>query len=91
MKEAAKQNNITMQTEVRGSIFGIFFNDKEVTNFEIATQSKIEIFKKFYKGMLEKGFYFASSQLETGFISLQTTDEMIEDTIKASQEVFATI
>jgi glutamate-1-semialdehyde 2,1-aminomutase len=41
--------------------------------------------------MLSKGFYFACSLYETGFISTATTDEMIEETIKASAEVFKEI
>jgi len=41
--------------------------------------------------MLAQGFYFACSLYETGFISTATTDEMIEDTIKAAQIVFKDI
>ena len=38
--------------------------------------------------MLQEGFYFACSLYETGFISTVTTDEMIEDAIKATARVF---
>ena len=41
--------------------------------------------------MIKEGFYFACSLYETGFISTATTDEMIEDTIKASAKVFKAI
>jgi glutamate-1-semialdehyde 2,1-aminomutase len=41
--------------------------------------------------MLAESFYFACSLYETGFISTATTDEMIEDTIKASAKVFKEI
>ena len=50
-----------------------------------------ELFAKFHSGMLAEGFYFACSLYETGFISTATTDEMIEDTIKASEKVFKAI
>jgi len=91
MKEAAKINGITMQTTVRGSMFGFFFNDKPVKNFEDACSSDAERFAAFHRGMLEEGVYFACSLYETGFISTATTDEMIEDTIKAAQKVMANI
>ena len=91
MKEAALACGITMQTDVRGSMFGFFFNDKPVKNFADAANSDAELFAKFHSGMLSEGYYFACSLYETGFISTAVTDEMIEDTIKASQKVFKAI
>ena len=91
MKEAAKENGITLQTTTRGSMFGFFFNDKPVKNFEDACNSDATRFAAFHKGMLEEGCYFACSLYETGFISTATTDEMIETTIKAAEKVMANI
>jgi glutamate-1-semialdehyde 2,1-aminomutase len=91
MQKEAESCGITMQTDTRGSMFGFFFNDKPVKNFADACNSDAELFAKFHAGMLEEGFYFACSLYETGFISTATTDEMIEDTIKASAKVFKAI
>jgi len=91
MKESAKECGITMQTDVRGSMFGFFFNENQVKNFADATKTDAELFAKFHAGMLAEGYYFACSLYETGFISTATTDEMIEDTIKASAKVFKAI
>ena len=91
MAEEAKKCSITMQTDVRGSMFGFFFNENEVKNFADACNSDAELFAKFHSGMLNEGFYFACSLYETGFISTATTDEMIENTIKASAKVFQAI
>jgi glutamate-1-semialdehyde 2,1-aminomutase len=91
MKAEALACGITMQTDVRGSMFGFFFNDNPVKNFADATKSDAELFAKFHAAMLDEGFYFACSLYETGFISTATTDEMIEDTIKASAKVFKAI
>jgi len=91
MSEAALENGITMQTTVRGSMFGFFFNKNEVKNFADAGKSDAELFAKFHSGMLNEGYYFACSLYETGFISTAITDEMIEDTIKASKKVFGNI
>ncbi len=91
MQKEAEACGITMQIDTRGSMFGFFFNDKPVKNFADACASDAEMFAKFHSGMLKEGFYFACSLYETGFISTATTDEMIEDTIKASAKVFKEI
>jgi len=91
MKEAAAENGIAMQTDSRGSMFGFFFNEKPVKNFNDATESDADLFAKFHAGMLNEGFYFACSLYETGFISTATTDAMIEETIEASKRVFKAI
>ena len=91
MKESALACGISMQTDVRGSMFGFFFNPKPVKNFVDATNTDAELFAKFHAGMLNEGFYFACSLYETGFISTAITDEMIEDTIKASLKVLKAI
>ena len=91
MQAAAKEQGIAMQVDTRGSMFGFFFSDKEVKNFNDAAASDAELFAKFHAGMLDEGFYFACSLYETGFISTATTDMMIEDTIEASKRVFKAI
>ena len=91
MQAAAKEAGIAMQVDVRGSMFGFFFNDKPVKNFEDAAQSNAEIFAAFHAGMLDEGYYFACSLYETGFISTAITDEMIEETINAAAKVFKAI
>ncbi|MBU0721740.1 glutamate-1-semialdehyde 2,1-aminomutase [bacterium] len=91
MRDAALACGITMQIDVRGSMFGFFFNEKPVKNFADACDSDAELFAKFHAGMLKEGYYFACSLYETGFISTAVTDEMIENTIKASEKVLKVI
>ncbi|WP_310441445.1 glutamate-1-semialdehyde 2,1-aminomutase [Sulfurimonas sp.] len=91
MKKEASSCGITMQIDTRGSMFGFFFNEKPVKNFADACNSDAKLFAKFHSMMLSEGFYFACSLYETGFISTAITDEMIEDTIKASARVFKEI
>ncbi len=91
MQKEASLCGITMQIDTRGSMFGFFFNEKPVKNFADACNSDAELFAKFHAGMINEGFYFACSLYETGFISTAVTDEMIEDTIKASARVFKAI
>ena len=91
MQKEAKENKINMQIDTIGSMFGFFLHDTPVKNFADACSCDSELFAKFHAGMLAEGFYFACSLYETGFISTATTDEMIEDTIKASAKVFKEI
>jgi glutamate-1-semialdehyde 2,1-aminomutase len=88
---AAEKHGIALKTDVRGSMFGFFFNDRPVKNFDDAAASDLERFAKFHAGMLSRGFYFACSQFETGFICTQTTDELIEATISAADDVMGTL
>jgi len=90
-KEAAKANEISLQVDVRGSMFGYFFNENKVKNFDDALKSDTKMFAKFHQGMLNEGFYFACSQFETSFICATITDEMIEDCIKAAHKVMKEI
>ena len=91
MQAKAKENGIAMQVDTRGSMFGFFFSEKPVKNFNDAAQSDAELFAAFHAGMLKEGFYFACSLYETGFISTAVTDAMVEETIEASERVFKEI
>ncbi len=90
-KATADKHGIALQTEVRGSMFGFFFNDKPVKNFDDAGASDLDRFAAFHAGMLDRGFYFACSQFETGFIATAITDGMIEQTIEAADAVMGTL
>lgn len=72
-------------------MFGFFFTDGPVHNFEDAKKSDTAKFARFYRGMLEQGVYFAPSQFEAGFTSLAHTSEDIQHTIAAAEKVFKQI
>jgi glutamate-1-semialdehyde 2,1-aminomutase len=91
LKIGAKANGIDLQVDVRGSMFGFFFSDKECKNIEDVNGCDFDRFATFHQKMLNRGFYFACSQYETGFISTTISDKMIDDTIKNATEVFKEI
>lgn len=90
-KQAANAYDISMQTCVRGSMFGFFFTHNEVKNFDDAKKSDLKMFAKFQQKMLEKGVYLACSQFETGFICTKMNDEIINTAIKAAKDSFEEI
>ncbi|RUM56850.1 MAG: glutamate-1-semialdehyde-2,1-aminomutase [Nautilia sp.] len=86
-KDICEENNIPFNYNVRGSMFGFFFNEKLPTNFEEVCAGNEERYAKFHSMMLDKGFYFAPSAYETGFISVAMSDSDIDKTLSAFREV----
>ncbi|BAL84087.1 putative glutamate-1-semialdehyde 2,1-aminomutase [Selenomonas ruminantium subsp. lactilytica TAM6421] len=89
--EKAKEAGVTIQAHQAGSMFGIFFSDKDVLNYEDSCNADQEKFKVWFKAMLEQGIYLAPSQFETLFMSGAHTDEDIERTIAAAEIAFAKV
>ena len=90
-KEAAKSAGITIQTEVRGSMFGYFFTDHAVKNYDVALKSDTKLFAKFHQAMLRRGIYLAPSQFETGFICDAMSEADIDLAVNAAKEAFLEI
>tara|TARA_B100001093_G_C26846499_1_gene1023033 strand:+ start:1035 stop:2303 length:1269 start_codon:yes stop_codon:yes gene_type:complete len=91
-KFAATKANVPITTEYKGGMFGVFFtNLSSVSSFEDVATSNIEMFKKFFHGMLNEGIYLAPSAYEAGFVSAAHGDKEIEKTIKAAEKVFASL
>ena len=88
LNTAALDAGVPFSASACGTMFGYFFTDKPVRNYEDAQTADIEKFVSFFGGMLEKGVYLAPSAFESGFLSSAHTDEDIENTITAAREVF---
>jgi glutamate-1-semialdehyde 2,1-aminomutase len=88
LKKVATANNIGLQVDTRGSMFGFFFADKMPKNFkEVSSFCDFKRFATFHHEMLKKGFYFACSQYEAGFICTKMTNDDIDACINAANEV----
>ncbi|WQY61975.1 glutamate-1-semialdehyde 2,1-aminomutase [Helicobacter pylori] len=88
LKKSAQNYNIALETLNMGSMFGFFFNENAVCDFDDALKSDTEMFAKFHQKMLFKGVYLACSSFETGFICEPMTEEMIDFTIAKADESF---
>ena len=86
-KRVANENNIPLQINARGSMFGFFFCEEEPTNIKEVAKCDFDRFAKFHHDMLNKGFYFACSQYEAGFMSTVVTNEEIDACISAASDV----
>lgn len=88
-RTASLKYNIPVQINRIGSMMSVFFTEQEVYNYETAHTANEERFRKYYLGMLERGIYLPPSQFEGLFMSTAHTNEQIEKTIKAVDEVFS--
>ena len=70
-------------------MFGFFFCEGPVHNFEDAKKADTVKFGKFHRGMLEEGVYLAPSQFEAGFTSLAHTEADIDRTLEAARTVLS--
>ena len=72
-------------------MFGLFFTEGPVHNYEDAKKSDLVKFSHFHRGMLERGIYLAPSQFEAGFTSVAHTEEDINQTLAAAREVMSSM
>lgn len=74
-----------------GAMFGFFFTDRQVYNYEDAKTSDLQKFSQFHRGMLAQGVYLAPSQFEAGFTSLAHTEADVDVTLAAARQVLTQI
>lgn len=90
-REAADSYSVPLHINRAGSMFGVFFTNEPVINYETAQTSNLDHFKTYYKAMIEEGIFLPPSQFEGLFLSTAHTDHDIEHTIQAVQKAFAAI
>ncbi len=91
LREAVSKAGLPALTNRVGSMLGLFFTEKRVSNFAEAQTSDLAMFAKYFKGMLEGGIYLAPSQYEALFVSSAHSEGDIQATILAAAEVFGTL
>jgi glutamate-1-semialdehyde 2,1-aminomutase len=91
MVEIAAECNIPLQAGSLGTMWGFFFNDDPVLNFDDAKRSDTELYARFFHRMLNQGVYFAPSQFEAAFMSTEHTEDIISRTISAFATVLTTL
>ena len=89
LTERAQAAGITFCADHIGGMFGLYFREAVPTTLDEASDSNVELFKRFFHAMLDKGVYFAPSAFEAGFISATHDDVVIQQTLDAAEQVFA--
>ena len=78
------------QTRV-GSMLCGFFTDQPVVDYASAKRSDQQRYARFFRGMLERGVYFAPSQFEAALLSTAHSDADIKKTVAAAQVVMKSL
>ena len=91
IRQQAEKFGLKLQFHQAGSMFGMFFSDKPVYDYESAKQSDIGAFNTYFHAMLEQGINLAPSQFEAGFMSSAHSEEDIAATVAASARAFAKV
>jgi glutamate-1-semialdehyde 2,1-aminomutase len=66
-----------------GSMFTLFFTEREVTEYQTAKSSDTRLFGDYFGRMLDLGIYLPPSQFETAFLSAAHSEADIQETIAA--------
>lgn len=82
----ARENKINMSADSEGGMFGIFFTNQKIKDYNSISRSNIKKFVDFFNYMLVNGIYFAPSAYEAGFVSSRHLKKDIDITLKVIQK-----
>ena len=91
LQDAAKSAGIPLAANQVGSMGCVFFTEGPVTCFADVQKSDLELFRRYFLGMLDEGIYLAPSQFEAIFVSAAHTESDIDRTVDAAKKVFKTL
>ena len=82
-QSAAESAGVPLQTQAMGGMFGFFFSEIPVRNYQDALNSDVERFTRFFRSMLNQGIYLAPSAFESLFVSTAHSEKDLERTARA--------
>ena len=89
MKRLFARKGIPVTIARRGSMFTVFFTDRDVTDFASALRCDTGLFARYFNAMLRRGVSLPPSQFETAFVSFAHSPEDIDRTLEACEEALA--
>ena len=91
LEARARAAGVPFSADYVGGMFGLYFRDGIPATFAEVSESDVDMFKRFFHGMLERGVHFAPSAFEAGFVSGAHDEAIIDETLDIAQEVFASL
>jgi glutamate-1-semialdehyde 2,1-aminomutase len=79
--EIASRVGVPFTAASAGSMWGYFFHEGPVVDFEDAKRSDVEMFRRFFHAALDRGVYLAPSAFEAAFMSAAHGDAEIAETL----------
>jgi len=81
LSSVAAALDVPLITGHAGSMWGFFFSEAPVANFDDAKRSDVAMFKRFFHAALERGVYLAPSAFEAAFTSAAHGDVEIDNAL----------
>lgn len=92
--EALSAEGVPHRLQAAGSLFSIFFTDREVNDFDAARSQNTAAFTAFFHAMLDRGVYLPPSAYEAWFLSASHDDEALNrigDALPAAAKAAAAV
>lgn len=81
-------SGIPAQVNRVASLLTVFFTEQPVTSYDQARSSDLDLFRRWYNGLLSRGIYAAPSQFEAMFLCDAHSDGDIQEIIRAAGTIF---
>jgi glutamate-1-semialdehyde 2,1-aminomutase len=91
LEKSARAAGIPVTINRIGSMGSLFFTPGPVKNFADAKASDVNLFRKYYRSMLDQGIYLAPSPFEASFLSTAHGKDVIQKTIDAAAIAFGSL
>lgn len=88
LRSVANNHGITHCINRVGSMMTFFFHQGPVASWKDAERCATDQFARYFWGLIDRGVYMPCSQFEALFISSAHSDQDIDDTIAAADDVF---
>ena len=88
MRKLATRYQVPVAVNQVGSLLSPFFTPDAVSTFVDAKGSDVGKYARYFAGMLARGVYLAPAQFEAMFLSAAHSDQDLERTLTAVDEVF---
>ncbi|MCX8045218.1 MAG: glutamate-1-semialdehyde 2,1-aminomutase [Desulfobacterota bacterium] len=89
VQDVLKAKGFSYKMSRLGSMFSLFFTDRDVVDFDSVMTCDTKTFARFYRKLLHEGVFFPPSQFETCFISAAHSEQDIEQTVAAIKRAIA--
>ncbi len=84
---------LKLKAQVAGfrSIFNIYFTDEEIVNYQSLLGNNSDLFMKYNRGMMERGFLFVAHPLKRCHLSAAHTEKDVRHFIEATHDVLSSL
>ena len=91
LAKLAEKLGVEFCTDSIGGMFGIYFSKQVPKSFADVSATNLDMFNRFFHGMLEEGVHLAPSAFEASFVSAAHNNEVIQATLEAAEKVLSKI